>query len=92
MAVTYGVKVPKYLSAPLQILWWEQDELFLIISLIYYAAIFSKLFWILVPTVPFWYIRAKRRNPKGFLGHLLYRWGLSKIEGCPTYFQKHFVE
>ena len=92
MAVAYGAKFPRYLSSMLQVLWWEQDELILIISLIYYAAIFSKLFWILVPTVPFYYIRAKRRNAKGFLKHLLYRWGIARFDGYPTYFQKYFVE
>jgi hypothetical protein len=41
---------------------------------------------------PYVYIRAKKKYPRGFFKHILYFFGLTKLEGYPTYHERDFVE
>ena len=84
--------MPQYLSAPLQVVWFESDEVGLIIMAFTMAMIFGGFSWLLLPAVPFVYSRVKRSQPKGFLRHLLYYAGLMKMYGYPDFWEKEFSE
>lgn len=92
MGVPYGTRFPQYLSQQLQILWFEMDEWFLILYIFFAAIQFGGIYWLLVIPVPYLFIKAKRKGGKGFFKHLLYRCGLSSLEGYPSYFMRKFRE
>ncbi len=83
-------RVPQYLHRPIQLLWWEQDE---IVSIIigYLLGFFLGGWWYLsLIAVPYAYIRFRRQMPRGFLLHLQYRAGLMSFKGYPHYFIREF--
>jgi type IV conjugative transfer system protein TraL len=88
----YGCRMPQYLSNPIQMLWWEKDEVLLILSLFSGALLFGGFMWLALFVIPFSYSRFKKNYPKGFLQHLLYFIGIMKFDGYPTAFEKHFIE
>jgi len=92
MSVTYGTKFPQYLSMQLQVLWFEMDEWFLILYVFSSAMALGGIYWLMVIPVPYLFIKGKRKGGKGFFKHLLYSWGLSSMNGYPTYFMRKFRE
>jgi len=92
MSVPYGTKFPQYFSQMLQILWFESDEWFVIFYTFFLAYQFGGLMWVLVPVIPYKFIKAKKRNGRGYFKHLLFSWGLSQMKGYPTYFMRKFSE
>lgn len=87
-----GKRFPQYLSAPYQVLWFEADELLLILMFFIFAMVFSAFFWPFVFIVPWLYGKAKKKYPRGFLKHCLYFLGLLSMKGYPSFFQKEFFE
>ncbi|MDY0300517.1 MAG: type IV conjugative transfer system protein TraL [Trichlorobacter sp.] len=92
MAVEYGCRFPKYLSSPLHILWWEIDEVAIIMMCLCMCLLFGNIWWILLFVLPVVYSQLKKRAEKGFLKHLLYQLGLVKIDGYPHYYEQEFYE
>lgn len=90
--VEYGAKFPRYLSSPLQMLWWESDEVAVIFVCFMSAMLYGGILWFTLLVVPYLYIKTKKRYPKGFFKHLLYCLGLVKLDGYPSFQEKHFVE
>lgn len=93
MAVPYGTRFPQWLSNQLQILWWEFDEAFLIF--IFFGIWIMTFTWatfFLMIIVPWLFVRAKRKNSKGYFKHLLYYCGFVKFKGYPTFFERNFLE
>lgn len=91
--VQYGSRFPQYLSSQLHILWWEIDEVAIILMLFVSAMMFGGApLWIALFTVPWLYCKAKKNSPKGYFKHLLYYAGLTKLDGYPSYFMKRFRE
>jgi type IV conjugative transfer system protein TraL len=88
----YGCRMPQYLSNPIQMLWWEQDEVVVIMVTLCGALFVGGWAWLALLVGPFSYSRFKKTYPKGFLKHLLFMVGLMKFEGYPTAFEKHFIE
>jgi len=88
----YETKFPKYLSSPMQVLWFEMDDLAIIMLSFMMASIFHGWFWLMVIIGPFVYTRAKRKYPRGFLRHLLYLSGIKELNGYPSPFQSEFLE
>lgn len=86
------VKFPRYLSSPFQVLWFETDELGIILMFFVLAMMFGYLFWILLFTGPYYYGKLKKNYPRGFLKHTLYFLGLKPLKGYPSYFEKEFLE
>jgi hypothetical protein len=80
------------------VLWWEADQisvatLLLTISFMYGG--FSGVRWIfwIFPIVGTWgYSQVKKKYPRGFLKHLLYFYGITKMSGYPEYYDIHFNE
>ena len=84
---------PQYLGSPVQILFWESDELAIMAGAFSLAITFGGwLFWSIVFIVPWQYARVKKRHPRGFFLHLLYFVGLLELKNYPTYFEKNFIE
>ncbi|BCO09250.1 hypothetical protein GF1_16260 [Desulfolithobacter dissulfuricans] len=83
---------PQYLSNPIQVLWFESDELSIIVLFFVLAMIYGGLAWILFFAGPYLYSRSKKTKPRGYLFHLLYMIGLNKMKHYPEYFDKDFNE
>lgn len=93
MNVTYGTRFPSYLSNQLQILWWELDEVAII--LVFFTLVIISGGWvnfICLIVLPYLYGKAKRAATKGFFKHIIYFSGLGKLDGYPSFFEKKFVE
>lgn len=88
----YEKKFPQYLSTPYQVLWFEADELMLILLFFVFTIVFSAWFLPFLFFAPWLYGKAKKKYPRGFLEHCLYFLGLVSMEGYPNYFQKEFFE
>jgi len=86
------VRFPKYLSAPVQVLWFEPDDLGILLFSFTLALIFGGLCWLLLFLLPYLYSRFKRKYPKSFFKHLLYFSGVKTPEKYPTAFEKRFLE
>lgn len=92
MAIPYGTKFPETLSLLPQIAFWEIDEVtvfFLSFGVGYFS---NKWLCLLAPVIAYYYIQAKKNQPKGFMQHMLYRFGMAELKGYPNYFEDHFVE
>ena len=90
--IAFETAFPQYLNAPIQIIKWESDEL--AIAVVCY--LFAMMTWIyFLPIVilgPWYYIKAKKHYPRGFLRHIFYYIGLAKFNGYPDFFVKEFRE
>lgn len=83
---------PQYLSKPLQVLWFETDELILFVFTFTLALIYGKFVWIIFLATQYFYTRTKRTKPRGFLKHVLYMLGFIKMNNYPDFFQREFHE
>ena len=92
--MSYGVQFPQYLSKPYQVLWFEPDDIALIIAaaMIFGVRIGGWMGWGLVIATPVLYSRLKRNYPRGFIKHIGYFLGFIPFRGCPSYFQTKFFE
>ena len=86
------VRFPQYLGAPPQLIWWESDELAVILLFVGLAIEFGGLFWVLPAAAVLGLPRLKRGYPKGFLRHVFYFLGLTRLQGYPEYWDKEFLE
>ena len=83
---------PQYLSAPLQVLFWDTDELCIILMFFTIAMIFGSVTWLLVVAGPWGYSSVKKRYPRGFIRHLLYFAGLIDFQKYPDFLEDEFIE
>lgn len=83
---------PQYLGKPIQVLWFELDELIIFIFTLTLALIYGGLMWIIFIGVQWFYTRTKRKHAKGFLKHILYMLGFLEMKNYPEYFEKEFHE
>jgi hypothetical protein len=88
----FETRFPQYLSSPLQVFWFEADELAIVLIAFMIGSIFKGWFWLLLVIGPFCYTRYKLKYPRGFLKHSLFLSGLKDFAGYPTRFQKEFLE
>lgn len=87
------IKVPQYLSTPVQIAWFEADEISIIGILFTNALVFwGWASWALLITGTYFYITAKHKYQRGFLKHMFFFIGLTVVEGYPGPFEKDFME
>jgi len=85
-------KFPQYLSKPFQVLWFEVDELVLFLFFLTLSLLYGKLMWIIFLISQYSYTKTKRSQARGFLKHVLYAFGLVKMNHYPDYFQQEFHE
>ncbi len=88
----FSYKFPQYLSKPLQVLWFETDELIIFVFSLTLALIFGNLMWIVFFVIEYLYSKTKRTKARGFLRHSLYLLGFLKMNNYPDYFEKEFRE
>lgn len=86
-------KFPEYLHRPLQVLWWESDELGLMMLALVIGMVFEHIiFWIVPFLGVFQYGKIKKKYPRGFIKHLMYFIGLVKFKHYPDYWEEVFQE
>lgn len=83
---------PQYLNKPIQVLWFELDELIIFIFTLTFALIYGGVMWLIFIGIQWFYTRTKRKNARGFLKHILYLLGLAEMKNYPEYFEKEFHE
>lgn len=84
--------MPQYLHLPLQFLWFDSEEIMLIVVIYLAVMIFGMYFGAIGIAGLLYYMRIKRNKPRGYLGHLMYSIGLFKLDGCSNPFAKRFHE
>jgi len=85
-------KVPQYLSSPYQLLWFETDDLVVMIVFFVLALMFGGWLWVMMFVVPFIYGKVKHGYSRGFIKHLMYFSGLVSIKNYPGFWDSFFVE
>lgn len=86
------VNVQQYLSSPIQVLWFEADDIGIIFFCFTVSMVFGGFSWLVALLGPFLYRRCKTKYPKSFLKHMLYFSGLKSLKGYPNSFANHFQE
>ena len=84
-------RIPQHLSDPLQILWFQPDDIGICVLSFIVASIFKGFFWLLIIVGPVIYIWAKLKYPSSFLKHMLYFVG-KDLKYYPSSFYKKFNE
>lgn len=85
-------RIPQYLHLPLQLLWFDSEELMIIMVLYVFGLVFGGWAWAGIVIGPYLYIQVKRKKPRGFLRHLLYQAGLYRLDGYPEPHSSRFWE
>ncbi|MEM4619118.1 MAG: type IV conjugative transfer system protein TraL [Desulfurococcaceae archaeon] len=85
-------KVPQYLHLPYQVLFFELDDLLLIMLFIFISVYFSFTIGLIILVFLIVYMKMKKRFGRGYLIHLFYAIGVMKFKGYPTYFEKRFYD
>ena len=86
-------RFPQYLSSPVQILWFDLDEVGIIFTCFFLALIFDNLFlWAMVVVIPWGYSRIKKKYPRGFFNNLIYLIGVKELPHYPGAFQNRYEE
>lgn len=85
-------RIPQYLHRPHQILFFDAEDMALIMLLFVLAMMFGYIFWLLLFVVPYIYMKTKKKYPRGTLKHVIYRLGLIHFKGSPSIFEKKFME
>jgi hypothetical protein len=86
-------RFPRYLSSPLQVFFFETDE----IGIIFFFLLLTQLYssWVtyaLLFAGPWIYKNLKRNRPRGFFRHMLFFSGVKTPKHYPNYFVKSFRE
>jgi len=86
------VKPHRYLYRPFRILWFESDELILLLMGFIFALVVT--IWALFLFIGLCVVvrKTKKKMPRGFVKHLLYYAGYHHFAGAPSAFQRIFQE
>jgi type IV conjugative transfer system protein TraL len=89
----YAPQFPRYMSAPAQILWFEIDQI-VVAAICFTFALFAGgwIIWTVFFAIQILFAKTKNNRPRGFLQHLVYMLGFSKIARYPGYFESDFNE
>ena len=87
-----GNKFPQYLSAPLQIMWFEADDFVIIILSIVIFLILGGWSIIVSIVLPVAFIQLKKNYSSSFLKHMIYFTGFKNLEYYPIAFEDEFHE
>jgi type IV conjugative transfer system protein TraL len=85
-------KFPQYLTSPLQVLFFEVDEIAIMFIALLIGLVLEGWTYFLIIVLPTVYSRLKKNYPRGFLKHILYFVGLTNMVGYPSFFEKEFIE
>lgn len=85
-------RFPRYLDAPMMVLWFESDTFSLGMASITLGTFVQ---WSLAPIGIFltWrFAKAKKHMNRGYFKQIWYFLGFQKIKGYPDYFERRFFE
>lgn len=87
------VRVPKYLHLPPQVLWFDLEDI-QIGAGVYFAYLMMGhwLLLLLVPVVMVGFRHLKKTQPRGFVAHYLFGFGLKRLSGYPSASARVFHE
>lgn len=85
-------RFPQYLHLPLQVLWFDTTELFIMLCFYLAALLVGGIAWVGVIAGPVVLISYKRKQARGYFQHLLYSYGYSSIQGYPLPTAEEFHE
>lgn len=86
-------RVPRYLHLPVQILWFDMEDISIILVCYVFWMITDSWYVLpLVVLVPYLFKKVKQSKPRGFLRHMLYVYGFQKLEGYPSPQTRKFHE
>ena len=92
------MRFSQHLHKPFQILWVEADQLSIFMVALTFAFMYAGfrgfriIFWALPFVVVWGYSKLKKKYPRGFLNHITYFIGITKLEGYPDFFEDKFTE
>ena len=86
------LRVPRTLHEPVQILWFHQDELMVIVVCYIFAMILGGVTWLGMIVFPMIFMNLKRNNPRGYLTHVLVDYGVLQLDLYPDNFIDEFHE
>lgn len=78
-------RVPRYLHLPLQVLWFDMEDIGVILVMyVFWLMIDHWSGLVLLVLVPRLFMSVKANKPRGFLRHILYRYGFAKLKDYPS--------
>lgn len=83
---------PQYLHRPYRLLWFEMDEILIMVFGYMLSMMFTIKLLLVLPLMVYLFRIEKRKRPRGFFRHLWYRVGIMEFKGYPSYFQRDFRE
>ncbi|MEL6277278.1 MAG: type IV conjugative transfer system protein TraL [Pseudomonadota bacterium] len=86
------VRVPQYLHLPPQILWFDAQEILVLMAAYLGSVSFKGYSWVVLIGIAWFFIRFKRQKPRGYILHLFYRTGLFQLKGYPLPTARKFYE
>lgn len=86
------VRMPQYLHLPYQVLFFDLEDLIILLMSLAFALIFHLGLLLLGSFLVFLNQKIKTNYPRGFLIHLLYRMGILTFYKYPFGFEKDFRE
>lgn len=90
----YASGFPQYMSLPIEVLWWEMDQV-IIAALSMGGALLSRggwMVWVIALLLNYFYAKLKAHRPRGFIKHVLYVLGFVRMQSYPDYFAQQFSE
>lgn len=84
------LRIPQFLHRPYQVLFFEADELACLVLGFVFILFFGLWMTFLLVGLAFFLSWAKKRYPRGYLRHMLYKIGLVDLKNAPTYFENKF--
>jgi type IV conjugative transfer system protein TraL len=85
-------KVPQFLSKPIQLVWFEIDEVCMGMLFFLVFLLFTNWFTTIALFVcPFLFSKYKKNFPQGFLGHIFYFIGFKELTNYPDSYVKKFL-
>jgi len=86
-------RVPRYLHLPLQVLWFDMEDIGVILVMYVFWLMLDHWFGlVLLVFVPYWFKKLKESKPRGYLRHVLYRYGFQKLKAYPSPASRVFHE
>ena len=87
-------RIPKYIDAPVQFLWWEMQEGLLIVFLtigsmiLFHQALYGVVVGVLIASQ---YAKFKENNIRGYFTHYLYYFGFLNVKKVVKPYQKYII-
>lgn len=92
MSDSFEERMPAYLHLPIQVMWFDTNEITFLAMLYLCCSLLGGWAWLLLFMLPYPILTYKRRQPRGFFTHILYKVGFLTFTGYPESAADHFRE